>query len=243
MKDNKIINTRFYRSIQAALNEKDVENAYLFSSSFSDGHGLSVIHENFTEIVTLFTARKSIKQNWINDKDEYLTPDTGHPEWQKFVDNSIIYSLFNNSSQQSSLRQVEYKDKLWDIKNEFFWMSKQHMQELADTIRFDEMYHDARTSEDRYVFNRITEGLDCSDLAWDVYNEAHDLVVMSMEYRKLMHSTNPEYHLQAWDAGYAQLKLVWKKFMPNEFKEFRELYKEFENELRPMVYELGFLIK
>ena len=50
-------------------------------------------------------------------------------------------------------------------------------------------------------------------------------------------------HLASWDAGYAQLKLIWKEYMPDRFKAFREQYKQFGNRLRPQVYELGFLRK
>ena len=48
----------------------------LFSSTFggSNACGVSIIPENFFKVVALFCARKSIKGNWINDKDEYLTP-------------------------------------------------------------------------------------------------------------------------------------------------------------------------
>lgn len=46
----------------------------LYSSAFSGAHGFSIIPENFRKVVSLFTARKSIKGNWVNDKDEYLIP-------------------------------------------------------------------------------------------------------------------------------------------------------------------------
>jgi hypothetical protein len=50
-------------------------------------------------------------------------------------------------------------------------------------------------------------------------------------------------HLNSWDAGYAQLKLLWKEYYPEQFKEFRDKYKVLEEKMRPMVYELGFLLK
>jgi hypothetical protein len=49
--------------------------------------------------------------------------------------------------------------------------------------------------------------------------------------------------LKSWDAGYAQLKLLWKQYYAEDFKEFRELYKNLEDRMRPLVYELGFLMK
>jgi TRAP-type mannitol/chloroaromatic compound transport system substrate-binding protein len=74
-----------------------------------------------------------------------------------------------------------------------------------------------------------------------VLDKATELVELSMEMRQVM--ANDENHLNSWDAGYAQLKLVWKEYFPEQFKEFRQLYKNMEDRMRPLVYELGFLMK
>jgi len=39
------------------------------------------------------------------------------------------------------------------------------------------------------------------------------------------------------------MKLVWKDYFPEEFRVFRDKYKELNDRLVPMVYELGFLLK
>ena len=50
----------------------------LFSSAFTNFNSFSVLPENFHKVTTLFTARKSIKGTWINDKDEYISPNKGN---------------------------------------------------------------------------------------------------------------------------------------------------------------------
>lgn len=201
--------------------------------------------ENFLNVCGMFYAKKSIQKVWTNDKDEYMAPNHEHEIFQSFNYDSIIYSLFHIHSFQSSLRQVEYKDQLWDIKNEFFWMSVDKMKELADQNGYDELYNDARTSPDRYVHKllfgeeRIYDKL--SPDAKLVLDKATELVEKSMELRQVM--ANEENHLNSWDAGYAQLKLVWKEYFQEDFKEFRQLYKNLEDRMRPLVYELGFLKK
>ena len=218
----------------------------IFTGTSSKAHGLSIISNNIIKCNNLFSARKLISNNWINDKDEYLAPNEEHPEYQQYTYDSLVYSLFNNSSQQSSLRQVTYKEKLWDIKNEFFWMSKEEMLNLAETNHYDNLYNDARTSEDRYVhkllFGEQNIYNQLSPDAKEVLDTATNLVRISIQQRKLMSEGFPEYHLDSWDAGYAQLKLVWKEYLPNEFKEFRDKYKRLEDRMRPLVYELGFLL-
>lgn len=86
--------------------------------------------DNFKRICELFSARKIINVGWENCKDEYMSPNETDENYLKFSKDSIIYSIFNNSSNQSSLRQITYKGQMWDIKNNFFWMSKNEMTEL-----------------------------------------------------------------------------------------------------------------
>lgn len=220
-------------------------NVALFSTGIYKGHGMSVVNENIGRVITLFSSRRLIIPTWLNEKDEYFTPNEEHEEFEQYKHDSIVYSLFNNASEQSSLRQVEYKEKLWDIKNEFFWMSKDRMKELADENGYDNLYNDARTSSDRHVYNllfgeeRIYDKL--SDDAKAVLDKATELVEQSLQMRQVM--ADDHNHLDSWDSGYAQLKLVWKEYFSDDFKEFRDMYKGLEGRMRPLVYELGFLKK
>jgi hypothetical protein len=219
----------------------------IFSSGFSasNSNGYTIFPENIFETTILFTVRRLIINTWINTVDEYLVPQEDGEEFEVFKYDSLIYSLFESKSNQSSLRQVEYKGQMWDIKNEFFWMSRDRMKELADNMGYDELYNDARTASDRHVYKllfgqeRIYDKLSPDVKA--VLDKATELVDLSMEMRQVM--ANDENHLNSWDAGYAQLKLVWKEYFPEQFKEFRQLYKNMEDRMRPLVYELGFLMK
>ena len=220
----------------------------LLSSTGVQGNAkvsLSIINDNFHKILCGFSARKLIEPSWVNEKDEYLAPNEEHVSYIQYVNDCLVYSLFNNSSEQSSLRQIEYKSQLWDIKNQFFWMSKEEMTNLANNGNYPELYNDARTDSDRYVYKllygeqRIYDQL--SDEAKGVLDSASNLVRLSFGMRRnFADDTN---HLNSWDAGYAQLKLLWKEYYPEQFKEFRDKYKVLEDKMRPMVYELGFLLK
>ena len=220
-------------------------NVSLYSKPYYNANGLSLIPENFKKCVSLFTARKVINKNWINSKDEYLAPYVESNNYLQYTYDSVIYSIFNNCSFQSSLRQITYKDKLWDIKNEFFWMSKEEMLELSNKNNYSDLYNDARTDSDRHVYKllfgeeRIYDKL--SPDAKLVLDKATELVRKSMSMREIF--ANDENHLKSWDSGYAQLKLIWKEHYVDEFKEFRKLYKNLEDRMRPLVYELGFLMK
>lgn len=216
----------------------------LFSSAdSSNSNGTSILRENFTRITSLFSARKLVVGNWVNDKDEYLAPNENHPLFGSFVDDSIIYSLFHSSSNQSSLRHIKYKEQFWDIKNEFFWMSKNEIMELAEMYKNDFCYNDAYTSDERYVYVLLRDGLygRLSTEAKAVLDKATDLVRKSFTYRMAFDEDHPEYQINNWDAGFYQLKKLWDERLKPDFSEFKELYKVLSDKMRPMVYELGFL--
>ena len=216
----------------------------LYSMSFASAHGLPVLKENFTRCTALFTARKLIEGNWINDKDEYLAPNEDHPDYKRFEADAIVYSLFHNSSNQTSMRKITYKGKLYDIPNEFFWMSRDRMTQLANENNNAFMFNDARTSKERYVYTLLNNP-EISSLLTPTAKQLLDMATAMMEktvkYRPLFESDHPNHHIHTWDAGYYQLKDLWKEYLPEEFKIFRNLFKQFENELRPLVYQLGFL--
>lgn len=241
------INENSFGSFMNKMNSVYVNqtNVAIFTSATSTGNGGVPYDEtNFDKVCTTFTARKVIKGDWVNDKDEYLAPNEDHPEYEQFTIDSLVYSLFNNSSQQSSLRQVDYKDQKWDIKNEFFWLSRHEMMGLANANSMDNLYTDAKNSDDRFVYNKLfVKGLyqKISPDARKVLDMATDLLRKSMSMRQVVSDNHSEFHLESWDAGYAQLKLVWKDYFKEEFKAFRDAYKELEDRMRPLVYELGFL--
>lgn len=212
----------------------------MYSTPFASAHGVVIIHENYEKCISLFSARKLIKGNWINSKDEYLAPDETNPKYNEFINDSIVYSLFHSSSNQSSLRQIEYKEKKWDIYNEFFWMSKAEIMQLANDNNFSECYNDARTSKDRYVYKKL-QTITLSAEAQAVLDKANEIVRNTFKYRGMFGSEHPEYQIMNWDCGWYQIKALAKEYKKSEYDEFSILFKKLEEKMRPMVYELGFL--
>ena len=213
----------------------------LFTANCSHPSGKwSITNSNFERVMPTFASRKLVSDNWYNDKDIFLAPNDQHEHYNEFVNDSIIYSLFHSSSNQSSLRQIDYKNKKWDIKNEFFFMSKNDIMSLAEENSFDFTYNDAKVSNERYVYTKL-QGIELSKEAKDVLDKAIDLTKKSFRYRELFNDERPEYQIMNWDCGWYQIKGMLKEYMPNELKEFTELYKKLADKMRPMVYELGFL--
>jgi len=215
----------------------------MFASTFFNGHGLPVVQSNLHKCCALFTARKSIKGNWINDKDEYLAPNEDHPKYEQFKYDSLVYTLFNGSSQQAAMRHTEYKNSYWTINNQFFWMDPSQFGDLR--LIFPELALDLyENGGPRVISDVLMEDWEyfflSPDAQW-LMDEAESMVKDSMAVRRDFHLDHPEFQLNTWDAGFCQLKNLWKHCFPERFANFIKKYNDFEQRLIPLVHELGFL--
>ena len=225
--------------------EKNQSSVYIVNGGITENLGnIGVYKSNFSKAIAGFCARRLIQSNVWNDKDEYMKPSEvvlNSPAYQTWLNDCYVYSLFDNQSFQSSLRNVEYQGKDWDIINEFFWLSKDKMLEYATESGFIDMIDDIDEHGNERNMYKVLSGITLSSKAQTVIDMANTLIKDSMKYRQVMHLDKPDYHLASWDAGYAQLKIVWKEHMKEEFKAFRELVSELADYLRPNVYSFGFL--
>ena len=190
--------------------------------------------------MTIFTARKLIESTWINNKDNYLQPDETNSKWEEFKTDSYIYSLFHSASNQSSLHNLAYDNKTWNIKNEFFFMSKQEIMDLADKHGYDFTYNDARVSEERFVYKKL-QNISLSNEAKSVLDKAKELTIKTFEYREMFNQQYPEYQIMNWDCGWYQIKGLLKEYFADDLADFNDLFKQLSDKMRPCVYELGFL--
>lgn len=218
-------------------------NVAILSTGVYKGNGFSITPDNFERVITLFAARKLVMPTWLNEKDEYFAPNMNHEEWYQFYYDSLVFGLFNNSSEQSSLKEIVYKNSSWNVPNHFFWMSNSEITELAGNVYYHEMMN--QLSENRFLHDllfgkqRIYDKL--SNDAKQVLDSASDLIRNTMIFRE--DYGNYENQSYNWDSGYSQLKNLWKEKLPDDFMEFRQHYKTLEDRMRPLVYELSFLMK
>ena len=201
--------------------------------SYNAGGSHFITESNYEDCVSVLAARNLISTNWVIDKDEYMQPNENIPEYKQYIKDAIVYTIFGN--QKSYRGENGYN-------NEFFWMSKQEMLDLAEEYNNDYTYEDALNSEERFVYLKLQEIKDdLSQEARAVLDKAIDLVKSSFKYREMFNESHPEYQINNWDCGFYQIKALLKEFMPDDLKEFRVLYKQLADKMRPMVYELGFL--
>lgn len=227
---------------------KSNRDVFLLSQPAYMGHGFNVTKKNFDRVISLLAARGLVKGNWINDKDEFLAPDISNPKYNEWLNDCLIFSLFSTKSSQSSLRKFQYQDKEYNVQNHWFWMSVEEIKIYANNAKYNNLYNDARTDKNRYVYNlikNIEEKNEFSNCALAVLEKAREIVKCTIEdgFREQLSIEHPEYHLDSWDAGWYQIKLILNAYDLEQLKEFNLLFKKLEDKMRPMIYELGFLKK
>ena len=196
----------------------------------TDGNTKPLTKNNIFESAIVLFIRTNVEGNWINDKDMY-NMNVEIPI--SFRNDAFVYSIFGNYCCSIKLGNDQ-------LKNEFFWMSKQEIEDLANTYKNDDCYADVHTASERFVYQKLQE-IELSPEAQAVLDKANEIVKKTFPYRNLYNDSHPEVQINNWDCGFYQIKMLCKEYMPDLLKEFKEIYKALADKMRPMVYELGFL--
>ena len=226
---------------------KSMQSCYIMSSAPANVvSGFSITKDNFLPVCANFASRKVISNNWINNKDEFLAPninEENHEIWAEFIADSIVYSMFQAASCQSAMRDADWKGYKYRIKNEFFFMSRKDMMELCSEYDNYDILRSTFDDTDRYAYELISGnvGNKMSQKAINVLEFARKLVIDTFSKRTEFNEKYPELHVNEWDAGYYQLRPMWKMYAEDDLKKFRKLYKELGKKLNKQVYELGIL--
>jgi hypothetical protein len=187
---------------------------------------VAVAPSNWRRAVALFGARKLVGENWINQKDEYLVPNTKLPGYEQWVDDCHVYALLHTSNNCTAMRDVQYKGKSWRIKNNWFWMTRKEALSKLDTPQTLEIYRDCQQEQKDSYFATVLPNLN-----------------LSAEAREVMRILRPDLHLMTHDAGFYQLKHLWREHYGDDFDALKAAHKNLADKLQEGVYTYGFLKK
>ena len=205
----------------------------------------NVMDDNFIKSCVGFASRMAVVPNWLNGYDNYKKPNTQKQGYEEFVNDSIVYSLFSQKSFQASYR--DFKDYTncnrpgrWV--NEWFWMDIETVKQHADDLRVGFIYDDARNDTDRYVAKQI-QARTFSEDAQRVLDLATALWVDTLKGRTTNRALMEEFHLNAWDAGWYQLKQLNKYYPSPIMDDLNQAIKELRDKIEAGVYHYEMLVK
>ena len=214
----------------------------LFSMPQGRDSSYTITPDNFTRAAVTFSIRRSVQEDiaakkllWVRDKDIFtrppeslLTPD--------FVADCVVYSLFDRQSNQTSLRDYEYKDKTYRVVNEFFPFSTASVLNLAQEHHNRTIEADLTGDSQRFVYQWLEEHSDdLSAEAQAVLDLAWKLIEASFAKREMFAQLKPRYQVESWDAGWKQINaMIFGRDRIDD-----DLYDEYYGEWKDTVRALG----
>lgn len=214
----------------------------VYTLAFGAGQGRAITRDNFTRAAVTFSIRRAVQEDiaakkllWVRDKDIFTRPPESllTPE---FVADCVVYSLFDRQSNQTSLRDYEYKGKTYRVINEFFPYSTTAMLDLAQQHRNRTIESDLIGEDERFVHMWIEDHRDnLSGEALAVLELAWEIIENSFDKRATHAAISPRYQVESWDAG-------WKQIAAMVFGRERvddDIYTAYYTDWRTAVRELG----
>ena len=215
----------------------DIQNAsqktFFMSSVYGNTGGWSITPEIFEQTMIVNLVRKNIKATWTNNRDQFKQPSIDLP--QSFINDCVLWSLFNGSNQSSSLKDVIYKDNTYQIKNEFYPF-------LLNQVEEWETNNSLRNEKERFVAEWLQDA-ELSKEAQDVLDIARQ--IYSLYYSEIVNLNHRKFKLGNWDIGWYQIRNSLKDagYGANLFADLAVKYNKLTTKLKPAVYDYGFLDK
>lgn len=221
-----------------AVNANDNQNqnkTVIFSSAFQQGNGFSIIPENFPHSMIVHAVRRIPKATWINDRDQFMQPKNLLSV--EFSNDCVVWSLFSGSNQSSSLKNVKYKNQVFQIHNQFFPFAS------AQVLEWKICNPDIKAQipkENRFVadFLRSAELSPEGKAVLEIGEKIYEVF-----FEKWNELDRTKYKLETWDAGWWQVRmsLTDQNFCPELFSEMKKAHEVLKKKLLPQIYEFGFL--
>jgi hypothetical protein len=241
---------------QQNFNGPQDRNLVLFSTSIPHEGSQPVHYKRIRYFAPLMVLRDLVSSDWLINKDEFLAPEPNAAHDELF-DDAMLYLPLCGKGEFSGLRDLVFPDPqgvdtTYQVKNHWAILSRKEVLDLADEAGFSELHADAMMHEHEHyawshyqdVLGQPTEQGCTSQLAKQVFELAQELTRLTIRSgtRRLMMESNPEYHLQAWDAGWRQTRKVLEFYHPKEWEAFKMLKDAWKARLQELVYEAGYLV-
>lgn len=226
----------FLASLMCKGNDvQNYNNVAFLSGPYVSAGALSVVADNFDKAMVVHAVRKSVLKSWINDRDQFLQPR--EKPSASFVRRCAIRSLFADSNQTSSLRNVVYKGNTFQIVNHFF-PYKRSVLEKWDISDSDIRKSLARDTNERFVANWLADQkLDgSSESILELGREIYETF-----FKNFKDLPTARYKIEHWDAGWWQIKrcLVEVGLEKKRLTQIEDFKKKLNSEIYESAVHLG----
>ena len=194
----------------------------LFSGPQASAGSYSVTAENFEKSMAVHAVRKLPKASWSNNRDQFYAPVREADEG--FLSDCVVWSVFSDSDNACSLKEVVYKGEIYRVRNQLFPFSKAEAETWSGGAL-------SGGDEEEAFFYRWLKGRALSQEAEKVMQAARDFYAYC--YRGGM--------AEIWDAGYPQLRAAADEGGRALLNGLKAAHKALGNVLLPKMYDYGFI--
>ncbi|WP_154656985.1 hypothetical protein [Hugenholtzia roseola] len=236
------ISENFIASLMCASNDLQHQNfTALLSGPYVSAGSLSIEPDNFEKAMVVHAVRRLPKATWLNDRDQFMQPQKEVP--LQFILDATVWNLYCNSNQTVALKNINYKNEIYQIENHFFPFLKAEISQwkISDSdVRDSLLAH----SEERFMAQWLEKNkTQFSKEALAVL--AAGKALWQFYFERLNELNTPKFKIQTWDAGYWQVRnaLADQNIGEKETLFLKQKHNLLKAKLLPQVYELGFLAK
>ncbi len=228
----------FLASLMCKGNDvQNYNNVALLSGPYVSAGALSIVPGNFGRAMIVHAVRKNVRKTWVNDRDQFLQP-TKEPS-ADFVRRCAVWSLFADSNQTASLRNVNYQGKTFQITNHFFPFKVSAVKEWK-TSDSDITRSLAADRTDRFIADWLAaQQLDADET--ELLGPGRE--IYETFFREFKDLPTTKYKVEHWDAGWWQIKrcLVEAGLMAEQFAHIEDLKKQIGAGVREEALNLGII--
>lgn len=221
---------------------------FLMSSTYADKGcaQISVTKAVSDKAIVQFAVFQAPERTWLSEADMFTVPHTDPMTDTEFVNDCWAYALFANQNFTTAQKDVEYKGKKYQIRNELFPFMPTKVQawkcshtDIATQLAFKPQASFAAKRMDGQVLSSEAQAV--MDAGEEVYK---------FFYENLHNTRWKEANIDYWDAGWIQVKTACKTLTGDLLKEYKKLDKKLlearqalRAKLLEKVYSYGFKCK
>lgn len=216
----------------------DLQNAdvtVLYSSGYASAGGFFVTEENLRQSAIVFTARRIIRQTWLNDRDQFLAPSQEIPE--EMANDCLVWMLFNNRNLSAGANGLVWGGKTWSLINHFIPFEE---NEVGAPDRFESNFMSEYISTLK-LSKEAKKVLSAGLGVWKAYFEA-------LDKKQIPKAVRDEFKLNRPDVGWFQIRNTLEALASRGIavsaraSAIEPSYKILSEKIVPEIYAKGILI-
>jgi hypothetical protein len=227
----------FLASLMCKGNEcQNQQYTAFLSGPYVSAGAFSVTPENFEQAMVVFAARRIPENTWLNHVDQLMQPNRKLS--RRFIVDCAVWSLFDSKNQTTSLKNVKYEGKTYQIHNHFFPFKINEIKKWK--ITDNDIKLTLFSAQNSYVADWLAEQT-LSSSAKVVLEKSRE--IYRLYFSNLNELRTPKFKIETYDAGWWQIRQALQDagFGGEERIKLKQLHDQLREKLLPQLSGYGII--